>query len=487
MAALSVCMVGCAPQDFLSGGAVDWTEISKQYQLGKESSEPQTNKIGYRPWQHDIKEVEEAPEEELEEYDLTGPQNNGILKTDTEAVGTETASISSAEEDAKDADLYFYTAGNTSGESAGTVTLAVGKNGAEVSQVLVPTNEAALLAMTGAESVKSLSYSADDFQKMLMDYSETADKAYDKATVKGDWRAELGNKSAQKLNAYWNLDGSVEKKKQVTYQVGGSDKTAWKTGYCTKSGKSGYVSLDLLYQYYVNTNYDESVFRPKSELALANVDWDLRVDKASRQRAFLDVAKNIPVLNQMVFSSFYDKRQVTSGNKSTLGGYKASGKVTSYTLNCTFAKDSNLDIEKSYAENLKSFGQKMRAACGLSANCVSDADTGSTYHSLVSAGVEAMGSGAKAMVYVTQSSTDGVKVLVPQTAKESFKKALEEEEDVTVESVGSNVLESVGIKLKVVEVRVGSKVFEDEEKVAELAEAIASAVSSVYLNGGSIT
>lgn len=474
LAIISFSIVGCSSQSMLSGNAAEFVEQFQTAQRFEDSNEPQTNDVDYRLGTHDIKEIEEVPLDILEDYDMTGPQNSGIPTADVDSeVGNGESTVSTED---KKSIIYIYTAGNPDGDESGVAKLLLkGKDEPPVKQVLVPADDQALLRMAGVSSVADLKYTADEFQQLLVSFSTAVNRAYenglDRSKRSDDEEHWCANVNKVKLDKRWDLmPDSNSDKYLIKYKLAGKEHTARCSGYYSKT-QFGYVTLDMLYKYYVEHEFNSELFN-----SISNAD--VSQEESKRQKYFEAAGDRIPELNVALFQNF----PVRNNNKMMLGQYYA-GAYTSYALGCLYKKDALWGtISAAKAKKLQDFGVLIGASCGMSVNVVQDKDESSMYHSYISAGVDAKNQGAKVLVFCSNvdKKSDTV-VNVSSSNVAAFKEAFEDAE--LPVRVGNNVtsLKQIGIDIPVVEVQLG-KCTKDQK--SDIAGVLAKVIDKIYVSGG---
>lgn len=391
-------LVGCADQSFISETAGNFIDEFQRAESFEDSNEPQTNRVEYELGAHDIKEVEDVPLEELEEFDLTGPQNYGILKTDTNtAVGNATASVSSND----DPCIYIYTAGNPEGGDDGIVK-GLHVTGNVKNTVILPANEVTLEHLTDVKNTRKLKYSADDFQKLLVEFTERVDAAYVKGRDSSSgW---CGNLKDKMLDVRWDLLGDLGGGVYIEYKLGDETRKGKCTGYCEHiTGVTSYVTLDMLYKHYglVSNTDIGSIWQELAGTSLeTSIDPDSKTHNYTKTNAFVGLSwTKMPLINSAVFTMY----STASGKK--LNAHTGAGNFTSFALQGSFTVDSAVSIDTSTAKELKEFGGAIGAECGAASNVKTDKDNSSMYHSGLSAAVEAIGSNACVFVSVSGKNT----------------------------------------------------------------------------------
>ena len=479
LAIISFSIVGCSSQSMLSGNAAEFVEQFQTAQRFEDSNEPQTNDVDYRLGTHDIKEIEEVPLDILEDYDMTGPQNSGIPTADVDSEVGNGESVVSNED--KKSIVYIYTAGNPDGDESGVTKLLLnGPNEAAVKQVLVPADDQALLRMAGVRSVADLKYNADEFQKLLVDFSAAVNDAYDqgldkskKSDDKEHWCADL---SKAKLDKRWDLmPDSNSDKYLIKYKLAGKKHTARCSGYYYPGSKNGYVTLNMLYRYYVDHVFDHELFN-----SISNADVSQETDKSLQY--FEAAGDRIPELNVALFQNF----PVGNNYKMMLGSYvppSGGNTFTSFSLSCLYKKDALWGtISAAKAKKLQDFGVLIGASFGMSANVVKDKDESSMYHSYISAGIDAKNQGAKVLVFCSNVDKKvNTVVNVYSNNVEAFTEAFKDAGLPVL--VGNNVrsLKLIGIDIPVVEVQLG-KCTKDQK--SEIAGVLAKVIDKIYVSGG---
>lgn len=404
-------LVGCADQGFISETAGNWSTVFQTAVNADDSNEPQTNSVPYALDSHDIKEVEDVPLEELEEFDLTGPQNSGILKTDTNTlVGNDDADLDTENKPC----IYIYTAGNPENSADGKTTLKTdGVN--EIDGVIIPNNVATLKNLTGVKDLTKLKYSADEFQTLLVQFSEAVNNAYKGAkNPTSEWCNFIGGATkpkTQKLEAAWGLFDSDEGKNisWIEYNLGDDTRKAKCTGiYSIYKGSrhETYVTPGLWWKYYTAKTYSDIQLPSK----VTNKDGKLvgdgvpifgkepaDVSAYTTELKFLHEGtfKKIPILNAAVWQCY----STTNGESPMITMINSQ----TYSLKASFTTDSMVGTTN--GEALAKFGSDIQTNCGTTVTVNTDKDESSMYHSFLSAAVEARKKNAAVIVSVNGKGT----------------------------------------------------------------------------------
>lgn len=479
---LACVLVGCSDQDFLSSGISGINEEFSKYQKYKDSNEPQTNDEPYRIDNIDIKEIEEAPVAELDEYDMTGPQNSGIPNKETlSEIGSDDAVF--IEENAA---VYIYTVGNPGGGTAGLTSLHLNGIRKDTEDgVFVPDNADTLKDMLGVDSLSSVKYSADEFQNMLTDLASAADKAYVESLKEdSDWCIKI--EDPMYLEQYWGIEQlgqTVEEINTRSYSIGSTEKRARITGYYGEANDKNVrlrptmVDLNTLFEYYVNDKCEFNYgVKDNRNNAKENQPYQIftkrGLDKfpqykdgsyaAMKSKAgfFNNVAKDIPTLNSVIFQNYpMDNGISTKEFNLRLNSFGSK----TFSLKSNIKKDSfPSKVKPELAKKYDEFGKAIGTNLGATISTMYDKDESVMYHSPISGYIGAYAAGAKVFVYISYSSGNSITINATDDIFEEAKGAYSE-----ITEVGryNNLNEFVSeFKIPIIYICMGEKYMDESNK-----------------------